>query len=194
MFTGIIDHTGEIVHLEKGDSSIALEIKTQFDEFTLGESISVDGICLTVTGNKKNNFTCELSSETLNVTTAKNFHVGSIVNLEKALRVSDRLGGHFVLGHVDTVAQLSEQKYMNDFLICQFTGTLKKNYLIPKGSIALNGVSLTINEVTDAGFSVMLIPHSLEKTNLSKLKVGDSVNIEYDYLAKIVVVNQAMGG
>ncbi len=182
MFTGLIDHVGTI---QKIDTN-RYWIKTQFSSLEMGESIALDGICLTVMDIKDDTFCCEISPETFKVTTAKQFKTGQTVNLERALLPTTRLGGHFVTGHVDQVGKVEAITPKDEFIEVKITDVDKK-YLSPKGSVAVNGVSLTINEVNKNGFSLTLIPHTLAKTNLKTLKVGDLVNIEFDMIAKIVI-------
>lgn len=188
MFTGIIHHCGKIEEIRPNKGSIALVISSLFTDLVLGESIAVDGACLTVIEIKDSHFVCEVSPETLKLTISRSYEAGTSVHLERSLRLTDRIGGHFVMGHVDSCyrvesitphSQCHEVKFVSDLL--------NPPYLIKKGSIAVNGVSLTINEVTKKGFSVMLIPYTMENSTLSCLAVGRYVNIEYDYLAKIVI-------
>jgi len=191
MFTGLVDHCGVVKTLQKKDETYILSIETQFTDLLIGESISVDGACLTVTTFDGNIFSCEISPETQKLTIVDDYRPGRLINLERALRLSDRLGGHFVLGHVDQIAFIVEKNCLEDYfevLLEIPTENLNdyRSLLIKKGSIAVNGVSLTINEVLAAGVKLMLIPHTLIKTNLSHLSVGDRVNIEFDWLAKIV--------
>ncbi|MEE9451256.1 MAG: riboflavin synthase [Gammaproteobacteria bacterium] len=189
MFTGIIDHCGMINDIVRHSDSLTLTIACQFNDLQAGESIAVDGICLTVDKVQTGQFTCDISPETLKLTTAQLFKSGQRVNIERALRPSDRLSGHFVLGHVDLYAQLERCEPQGDFTQYVFggLGRSKQPYLASKGCVAVNGVSLTINEVMSDGFSVMIIPHTRARTNLIHLEVGDKVNIEFDYLAKIVL-------
>jgi riboflavin synthase len=182
MFTGIIDHCGTIIQIDPQ----RIQIECAFQQLELGESIAIDGICLTIDGIQGSLFSSDISPETMAVTTARQFKPLQKVNLERALQPSSRLGGHFVLGHVDQVAHLVLIRPEGEFIEMQFSG-LDKKYLISKGSIAINGVSLTINALTENGFSVMLIPHTLERTNLSVLHINDVVNIEFDMMAKMVV-------
>lgn len=193
MFTGIIDHCGVILKTELSAAGLKLWISTQFSDVELGESIAVNGICLTVTefiSNEKNQkvFSCDISPETLQVTTAKNFKENQWVNLERALQLSSRIGGHFVSGHVDKICMVKTISSNNDFVEMIFTGLTSddRRLVIKKGSIAVNGVSLTINEVTNNEFNVMLIPHTLQRTQLMHLKEKDAVNIEFDMIARIV--------
>lgn len=189
MFTGIIDHCGEIIDIKKQRQGITVTIQCQFNDLQEGESIAVDGACLTSIHVKPHSFTCDISPETMQLTTAGNFTLQQKVNLERALRVGDRLGGHWVTGHVDQTATIHTLKSQSDYTEVTITDIQPdaKSYLIKKGSITVNGVSLTINQVTSNGVQLMLIPHTLERTNLSSLKTGDKVNLEFDYLAKMVV-------
>lgn len=134
-------------------------------------------------------FSCHLSPETLTCTKVCDYKIGDRINLERALRLTDRLGGHFVSGHVHQTALVKNRKKYIEFIQMNFKNRSKKpwNYLIPKGSVALNGVSLTVNAVTEDSFSVMLVPHTLERTNLGNLKEDEIVNIEFDLIAKIIV-------
>lgn len=189
MFTGIIDHCGIITHIVKQDNHSQLSIKTHFNDLVLGESIAIDGICLTVTQITAEGFVCDVSPETLRLTTAQHFNMGNEVNLERALRVGDRLGGHWVLGHIDQVAFVKNVQPHQEFVEITFNGLSPEtmSYILKKGSIAVNGVSLTINEALTDGFKVMLIPHTLERTNLRSLQFGTPVNIEFDWMARIIV-------
>lgn len=188
MFTGCIDDRGTITAIENQPAGKRFRIACHYTDLELGESVAVNGACLTVTEHQPNEFCCDLSPETLNVTTAKYLTVGSSVNLERSLRLNDRLDGHFVLGHVDQVCRVSQHESVGEFVKYAFTGidAAGTKLLVYKGSIAVNGVSLTLNRVIENGFEVMLIPKTLEKTNLGSLHTGDYVNIEYDYLAKLV--------
>lgn len=185
MFTGIVDHCGRVRDLQKVAGGLRISIETQFCDFALGESIAVDGVCLTLVESSDHLIYFEISPETIEKTTAKNWQENSHVNLERALRVGDRLGGHFVTGHVDTRVSVHEIKQHEKYREIIFKVN-DMRYLIPKGSVAINGVSLTINEVFAGSFSVMLIPHTQDCTNLSALKISDLVNIEFDYLVKAV--------
>jgi riboflavin synthase len=156
-------------------------------ELSLGESIAVNGVCLTVTLFSDGHFSADVSPETLERTTFARLSAGSKVNLERALRLSDRLGGHLVTGHIDGVAEVVERRmdgnawrftFQADAAIC--------NQLVDKGSVAVDGISLTVNEVRSETFSLAVIPHTLAKTTLAERKVGDQVNIETDLLGKYV--------
>ncbi len=188
MFSGIIDHCGTVLNIIRHKDSLQLEVSTQFDELQLGESIAVDGVCLTVTAVFDNAFSCDLSSETLALTHLKQLALGQRLNLERALRLSDRLGGHFVSGHIDQVANIGAIHQHAEYRELVVAGIKPEclPYLVTKGSIAINGVSLTINELSPDGFKVMLIPHTLERSNLNQLQSKNLINIEFDLLSKTI--------
>lgn len=186
MFTGIIEHVGTISSCTEIPSGCSLRIKTQFTDLILGESIAVNGICLTVTQIEYDVFVCDVSPETLLLTTASQFTAGTPVNLERALLPLTRIGGHFVSGHVDQTCWVKSIKQAGQFIEMTFAG-LKERFLFKKGSIAVNGVSLTVNQVMNNEFSVMLVPHTLERTTLSMLHENDEVNIEFDMMARAIV-------
>lgn len=192
MFTGIVDHCGTITDIVKQEQCLTMSISCQFDNLQAGESIAVDGICLTVIEPQAKRFLCDVSPETYKLTTAQFFQPGQRVNLERSLRASDRLGGHFVMGHIDLYCRVAERDCQGDFINCRFAGLpdYVQPFVTEKACIAINGVSLTINEVAPDGFSVMLIPHTLARTNLSTLSTGDKVNIELDYLARFVLADR----
>jgi len=189
MFSGLVDHKGQIVENRPTAKGRRLTIQSQFNDIAIGESIAVDGVCLTAVEPEGGRFSLDLSPETLAITTFGLADVGSDLNLERSLRVGDRLGGHFVSGHVDTMATVVEIEPQAEYWSIHFAfdPNTDRLYLIHKGSIAVNGVSLTINQLTPEGFKVMLIPHTLAVTNLSNFKVGTRVNIEFDMIAKMVV-------
>lgn len=194
MYTGIIDHCGIIMNLDNANSDnansgLSIEVQTEFESLQAGESIALDGICLTVVDPKLNHFHCDISPETLKCTVAKHYQIGQKVNLERSLRLMDRIGGHIVMGHVDSSARLVAKRKINDFIEYSFADLAQeaKSYFVKKGSVAINGVSLTINEVAEDAFTVMLIPHTIGRTNLGLLRVGALVNIEYDYLARFIL-------
>jgi riboflavin synthase len=189
MFSGIVDHCGIITDIKKSDNALTIAIKCAFTELQAGESIAVDGICLTVTDPQSQLFRCDLSPETCRLTTAKHFQKNQEVNLERALRLSDRFGGHIVMGHVDQQATVKTIQRENEFIDITFSGLdeYALRYVMKKGSIAVNGVSLTVNELLPNGFQVMLIPHTLEIANLKHLKSGSAVNLEFDWMARVIV-------
>lgn len=186
MFTGIVDHCGQIHKIEAQNHGKVMLIESRFTDIQAGESIAVNGICLTAVKPEAGIFSCDISPETLSLTSADQWQAGDSVNLERSLRADDRFGGHFVMGHVDHIATVSQITQEGDFFRYQFSGQINPALLAVKGSVAVNGVSLTINSVDKDSFSVMLVPHTLDITNLSDLHINHNVNIEYDYLARII--------
>lgn len=189
MFSGLIECTGKLVNKIYKNNDISLEIEVlDLDDFNttkIGDSIAVNGVCLTVVELKNNSFTADISSETLNKTNLAELNLNEEVNLERALKLSDRLGGHIVSGHIDGLAFLSDmyQEGRSQHLIFAAPFELAK-YIAPKGSITINGISLTVNKVNQNVFHLNIIPHTLEKTTLKNIKVGDKVNLEIDILAR----------
>jgi riboflavin synthase len=189
MFTGIIETVGQVFSNQLYKEAARLVISCDFEQLQVGESISVNGVCLTLLPSEKGQLSFDLSPETLQCTTLEYLTPGTLVNLERAMLASMRLGGHYVSGHVDTKARIGGIKPIQDFVELEIGGFNKNElvYLIPKGSISVEGVSLTINSVAEFSIKLMLIPHTLLKTTLGSLKVGQEVNIEFDYLTRIVV-------
>lgn len=189
MFTGIVTATGTIAQIEPCASSQRMTIKTNLDlrDGKLGESIAVNGCCLTVVALIDGGFSVDVAKESLAVTTLGQLEEGGTVNLERALRLSDRLGGHWVQGHVDGIGTLErrEPHPEGELWRIKFPQALAK-YIVKKGSITVDGVSLTVNEVGDDRFEIFLIPHTLAETNFAARQVGDSLNLEVDILAKYV--------
>ncbi len=189
MFTGLIEGTGKIVQIVPKTKGLILRIESFYPlkNPKEGESIAVDGVCLTALSISEKEFTAHVSPETLEKSTFKFKKVGDLVNLERALRLGDRLGGHLVSGHVDAVGRIYKIEPLKDFykIFIEIPENLRK-YLIPKGSIAIDGISLTINEVLEKGVSLMIIPHTFQVTTLHCKKEGDAVNIEIDMIAKMV--------
>lgn len=188
MFTGIIEAIGCVAAVKSAGQSAALTIDAgglDMSDVTIGDSIACNGVCLTVTSLVPKGFTVDVSQETLRVTTG--FGSGNAINLEKSLRLSDRLGGHLVSGHVDGSGEVTTIKPVdgNREITVRFPAELGR-YIARKGSIAVNGVSLTVNVLTTETFSVNLIPHTLAVTNLEGLKQGDRVNLEIDLVARYV--------
>ena len=189
MFTGLIEDLGEIVQIGKKENSFQLTIAAHFDlcSHDIGASISVDGVCLTVVELNKQKFTVDVSPETLERTTLHKRKRGDFVNLERALRMSDRLGGHLVTGHIDGVGVIkSIDKKENSLVVLIEAPKGISPYLIEKGSVGLDGISLTINNVTGNSFSVNIIPHTARITTMDRRKVGDEINIETDLIGKYV--------
>ena len=189
MFTGLIEDIGKIrkiVSLRDG-LEICINCGLPTQEIQLGESIAVDGACLTVTSIQPQGFCVDVSSETLERTTLGSRHTGDYVNLERALRLGDRLGGHIVTGHIDAIAMVGAREQKGEFIRLLFICPEQLlRYIVEKGSVAVDGVSLTVNAVTARDFSVMIIPHTLEKTALNAKEAGDRVNIENDIIGKYV--------
>lgn len=191
MFTGIIDHFGALASVRQTPQSRVLNFASQFRDFQLGESIAVNGACLTVAEFDENTFSVSVSPETLKLTNLKKLRVGDKVNFERALRMGDRLGGHLVTGHVDCMVRVALVETCGEYRRIVFSQVPEahRKLVVKKGSIAVNGVSLTINEANrrEGTFEVMLIPHTLQITTLSELKEGASVNIEFDSTVKTIL-------
>jgi riboflavin synthase len=189
MFSGIISDVGKIALVEDREGGLRLEIATQALDLTdvkLGDSIAVNGVCLTVIAQKANTFTVDVSAETLNCTVGLD-EADSPVNLEKALCLADRLGGHLVSGHVDGVGEVIEFTDLGESWKLDIRAPLAlAKFIAFKGSITVNGVSLTINQVAGSVFSLNLIPHTLAMTNLKQLSAGSRVNLEVDLIARYV--------
>jgi riboflavin synthase len=187
MFTGIVEELGEVRDLQVGDEGAALTIaaETVAAGLRAGDSVACNGVCLTVVETDGSSFRCDLSAETLSRTSFGTAHRGSAVNLERPLEAGGRIGGHFVLGHVDGVGRLLESRPSGEgrTLTFAFPRDLER-YLVWKGSIAVDGISLTIAELAAESFSVAVIPHTLAVTNLRDLAPGDPVNLEVDILGK----------
>lgn len=197
MFTGIIKGVGRVVQLDQQDETATLTL--QADLFRkiqpqLGDSIAINGTCLTATAVTADQVTVEVMPETSRRTTLGALTVGSRVNLEPALQATARLDGHFVLGHVDTTAVLTDKQVDQNAVVLTFElATAYAPYIVEKGSIAIDGVSLTIMATDQTHFSVSLIPFTLAETVLGDRKLGDRVNIETDILGKYIVANQPGG-
>jgi riboflavin synthase len=189
MFTGLIETVGRVARLERQGAAARLTVAADIPaaEVALGDSIAVNGACLTVTAMAGGSFTFDVSPETWEHTTFHLLGSGSAVNLERALRLSDRLGGHIVTGHVDCVATVAQRQERDANIVFVFSLPAgHARYLVAKGSVAIDGVSLTVNRVDDASFSVNIIPHTAGRTTLTGLRAGDRVNIETDILGKYV--------
>ncbi len=194
MFTGLIEATAKVLKVEpqkSGNIEITVEKPSIFSDLKHGHSVAHNGVCLTIKDENPENLdelTYDLGLETLKVTTFMNIKEGDILNLERPLMMGERLHGHLVTGHVDEVAEVEKVEAVKDgcsvIFIC---GLTKSDFTWAKGSIVMDGVSLTINEVLTGGLSVCLVPETLIKTNLSSLIAGDKVNIEYDFYAKGVI-------
>jgi len=189
MFTGIVEGSGRVQRLTMKGADAVLEIEAAIDltDVSLGDSIAVNGACLTVTAKNKKILTADVSAETLSRTTLKLLKAGHKVNLEKSLRVGGFVGGHFVLGHVDAVGRILSQAQKSGSLILavEMNDSLSR-YIVEKGSIAIDGISLTVNKLEKNRFYVNIIPHTAANTTLLMKKEGDPVNIETDVLGKYV--------
>ncbi|MDK8253687.1 MAG: riboflavin synthase [Dialister micraerophilus] len=189
MFTGIIEEIGKVENIIKNTHSFKLIVKCKkvIQDVSVGDSIAVNGACLTVTEFGENSFSADVTSETMRRTAFSLLQIGTEVNLERALSFNGRLGGHVVLGHVDCCGKIiSERKDENAVHIKIETEEKWFKYIIEKGSIAIDGISLTISEKSGKTFIVTIIPHTGIKTTLLNKKVGDMVNLECDYLGKFV--------
>jgi riboflavin synthase len=189
MFTGIVEELGRIAHIESlpDAAKIRIEGALVISDAKEGDSIAVNGVCLTVVGLGAGYFTADVMAETLNRSSLSKVVIGSKVNLERAARLDARIGGHLVQGHVDALASVLAIEPSGHWTLIRFTLPLDlARYLVEKGSITVDGVSLTVVEAGPDYFSVSLIPTTLEHTTLGGLAVGDSVNLEVDVIAKYV--------
>jgi riboflavin synthase len=189
MFTGIIEDKGRFLRVEyQGQKKrLTLELPMNLTEVQLGDSININGVCLTIVEKRGQTIQLDLSPETLQKTVLGGLKEGDKVNLERALRLTDRLGGHIVTGHIDGIGIIVEKRKEMDFL--NFKIRIPKSiskYVVQKGSIAIDGISLTVNESQGEDIQLSLIPYTLEKTTLMDKKVGDQVNVESDVLGKYV--------
>jgi len=197
MFTGLIEAQAKILKIENRNvhtneiTSIAVEKPLCFDDVEKGHSISVNGVCLTVTNihtSDSKQIKFDLGAETLSVSTFETLQKDQFLNLERAMKLGERLHGHIVTGHVDAKGVVKKSELIEKgCLKVSVKIDEKSHYLWPKGSVVLNGVSLTVNHVLDNVFDVCLVPETIEKTNLKELKSGDLINIEYDFMAKGVI-------
>ncbi len=189
MFTGIIEETGEIKSFNKltNGAELAISCHKILDGTKIGDSICVNGVCQTVKELNDNSFSVMLSDETLSKTNFSECISGECVNLERALTLTARLGGHIVSGHVDCTGKITSIEKLSEFYNIEFEISQDKTkYIANKGSITINGISLTVAKITDNKFTTAIIPHTFENTNLKDLKIGSKVNIETDILSKYV--------
>ena len=188
MFNGIIFNTGKVVDLKKNKNSIQIGIKTKinFSKQDLGASICCNGVCLTIEKIKKDKIFFYISNETLKRSNFKSIKLNQIINLEKSLTYGESISGHFIQGHVDTVAKVRKISFIDKSWIIKFEILDKKlnKYLMNKASISINGVSLTISKIYQSFFEINVIPHTLHLTNLKSLKPNDLANVELDILSK----------
>ncbi|AEF16085.1 riboflavin synthase, alpha subunit [Thermoanaerobacterium xylanolyticum LX-11] len=186
MFTGIIEEVGKVKMIQRGNiTKIAVECKKVLDGVRIGDSVAVNGVCLTVTNIGKDLFTSDIMYETLKTSNLGSLKIGSIVNLERALSILGRLNGHIVTGHVDTVGTIIDKNKINDTTTFKIKiGERYSKYVADKGSIAVDGISLTVVESSASYFTVSIIPHTDNNTTLNIKRIGDTVNIEVDILSK----------
>jgi riboflavin synthase len=190
MFTGIVEDIGVIEGIQKKENLYILSLRTTKSarDIRLGESVSVDGVCLTVTYSKDSLICFDLMKETLDTTTLGQMDRGAKVNLERALKAGGRFGGHIVTGHVDGLAKIKSIILLKNYVEFQVSiPSVLKKFIVPKGSICLNGISLTVGKVFKDYFSVYMIPFTMKETNMSVKKVGDALNIEADILARYIL-------
>ena len=190
MFTGIVETTSQVQSLTKRQNLFVLSVKKpkMFHDVKVGDSVANDGVCLTVTSIKGGCFHFDLMKETLEATTLKYLAPGKEVNLERAMKAEARIGGHFVTGHVDAVGVIEDIRTLPNYV--EYWILIPKKlmrYVVPKGSVTIDGISLTVGEVKKNWFAVYFIPHTLEVTTIGKKRVGDEVNIETDLLAKYIL-------
>jgi len=190
MFSGIIQGHATLSSKEELDSIMKMKFKTKAfkpSNLDLGASIAINGVCLTATSLDEDSFSVDVSTETLKCTNIGELVISDLVNIEQSLKIGDSIDGHFVFGHVDEVSKVQKIEELDETKILHFTlsdeGT---KFVVKKGSITINGVSLTVNAVSNNGFEVMIIPHTLEKTTFNEFKKGTRANIEYDMLARYV--------
>lgn len=189
MFTGIIEEVGRVKNIKSGGKSavLTLEARIIFEDLKLGDSVAVNGVCLTAASIEKNTFTADVMHETIRRSSLGDLTVGSYVNLERAMAVDGRFGGHIVSGHIDgmgTIRSIQQDDNAIWYTVAA-EGDLMK-YIIPKGSIAIDGISLTVVDIEQESFRVSIIPHTAKETILSRKKAGDKVNLENDVIGKYV--------
>ena len=190
MFSGIVEGQATLSSKKEEKSIVRMEFKTTgFNptDLDLGASIAINGVCLTATSLSKDSFSVDVSTETLKCTNIGELEVEDVVNIEQSLKIGDSIDGHFVFGHVDEVSTVQNIEVLDQTKILHFSLSEEgMRFVVKKGSIAIDGVSLTVNEVSNSGFQVMIIPHTLEKTSFNDFKKGTRANIEYDMLARYV--------
>ena len=189
MFTGIVEEIGTIQGIRRGvhSSSLTIQGNMIFDDLKLGDSVAVNGVCLTVADHSKNTFTADVMHETLNRSSIGELKAGSHVNLERAMPANGRFGGHIVTGHIDGTGTITEIKKDDNAILYTVKAPDKiMKYIVEKGSIAIDGISLTVAAVTSERFSVSIIPHTSKSTILSEKSVGDTVNLENDVIGKYI--------
>lgn len=190
MFTGLIQEKGKIQSIQRLSQTIRLTCQASEDflsDYKIGDSMAVNGACLTATDIQKDRFSVDIMPETFHRTTFSKMKVGDAVNLELAMSVNQRFDGHFVSGHIDTTTRLTKKIHRDNAIVLTFQyPEALQGEIISQGSIAIDGISLTVSGVTNRTFSVSIIPHSQEKTTISQLNIGDFVNIETDLIGKYI--------
>ena len=189
MFTGIIEELGEVKNIQRSSQSIILTIKADkiLEDIKLGDSIATNGVCLTVTDFNEREFKVDVTPETMRKSSLGKLSIRDEVNLERALRLKDRLGGHIVSGHIDGTGKISERRREDNAILITITPEPElMKYIIAEGSIAVDGISLTVAKLNQDSFTVSIIPHTNEVTTLSHKKVGNIVNLETDMIGKYV--------
>ena len=190
MFSGIIEGRARLISKDSSNNIVKMQFEVSdidISNLKMGASIAVNGVCLTAMEYNENCFSVEVSNETLTVTNLGLLNMNDQVNIERSLRLGDSIDGHFVFGHVDEVAEVSSIKKDGSAKVIAFKiDTKNTSFLVRKGSISINGVSLTVNRVLENGFEVTIIPHTLERTIMDSYQIGSKVNIEYDMLARYV--------
>ncbi len=189
MFTGLVETIGRITAYERRGAAAVLTVTSSLplSEILVGDSVAVNGACLTVTSKHEAALTFDVSPESISSSTIGSMRIGHKVNLERALKLGDRLGGHIVTGHIDCIGKLTRMSDASGNHVLDFSlPTENARYLIVKGSVTINGISLTVNTVSQDGFSVNIIPHTFSNTTLEQLKIGAQVNLETDIIGKYV--------
>ncbi|MDD3364711.1 MAG: riboflavin synthase [Syntrophomonas sp.] len=189
MFTGIVEELGTVKRIDRGSNSCQISIlaKKVLEDVKLGDSIAINGVCLTVISFDRDNFAADMMAETLEKTNLKDLGTGQRVNLERAARLGDRMGGHLVQGHVDAVGTIVEQQKVDIAQVLRIRAPEDLlHYLVAKGSVAIDGISLTVVEVLADSFTVSIIPHTAKMTTLGLKKPGDTVNLESDIIGRYV--------
>lgn len=196
MFTGLIEQQADVIANHVGKIANRLVLKSSFSELLTGESIAVNGTCLTLLPQEDEYLAFDVSPETIMLTTLGKLKAGDKVNLERSMSANARFGGHYVSGHVDTTASVLSVSALGEYIemvIGDFSMPASR-YLLPKGSITLDGVSLTINTVDNIGIKIMLVPHTLAQTTLGHMQVGQQLNVEFDYITRIVAHQLTVSG
>lgn len=187
MFTGLIEEVGTLASVQKKAKGARIAVRTKLDRLAIGESIAVNGVCQTIVEVRGTTFSCDVLEETLRVTNLGMLRPGTPVNLERALRPGDRMGGHIVNGHVDGLGTVSAVTISPMSLVIEIEPELSK-FIVPKGSVAVDGISLTVGpEPTNNRFTAFIIPHTWNNTNLKHARYGTKVNIEVDILGKYIL-------